>query len=176
MKSKKVFFIVLFLIFTMNFIPASANLKQDIELLNKMWSEIQMMEEELAKKISQAKEKDLSLVEDLAELRQQIEALKEELNLKLDEQEPVKKRTRREALQRSLDLLEHRLGIEKVKDIEEKLSFLQEEYLKALGIPDVSCEDIELSLYITGTGKDKLSEADMMPYFEKDSPRGRNIL
>jgi len=72
-KSKKVFFIVLFLIFTMNFIPASANLKRDIELLNKMWSEIQMMEEELVKKIPQAKEKDLFLVEDLAELRQQIE-------------------------------------------------------------------------------------------------------
>lgn len=167
-KKKGVFFIFLFLILLINFTPASANLEQDIELLNNMWSEIQIMEEQLAKTISQAKEKDLFLVEDLAELRQQIETLKEELNLKLDEQEPVKKRTRREALQRSLYLLEYRLGIEKVKDIEEKLSFLQEEYLKALDIPDVSCEDVELSLYITGTGKDKLSEADMMPYFEKE--------
>ena len=167
-KKKGVFSIFLFLILLINFTPASANLEQDIELLNNMWSEIQIMEEQLANRISQAKEKDLSLVEDLAELRQQIEALKEELNLKLDEQEPVKKRTRREALQGSLDLLEHRLGIEKVKDIEEELSFLQEVYLETLGIPDVSSGDVELSLYITGIGKDEISEADIMPYFEKE--------
>ena len=55
MNSKlKFLFIFLFLIFVIDFIPASANLKQDIELLNKMLSEIQMMEERLAKKISQA--------------------------------------------------------------------------------------------------------------------------
>lgn len=59
----KFLFIFLFLIFVIDFIPASANLEQEIELLNKMSSEIQMMEEKLAKKISQAKEKDLSLVE-----------------------------------------------------------------------------------------------------------------
>lgn len=167
-KKKGVFSIFLFLILLINFTPASANLEQDIELLNNMRLEVQIMEEQLAKTISQAKEKDLSLVEDLAELRQQIEALKEELNLKLDEQEPVKKKTRREALQGSLDLLEHRLGIEKVKDIEEELSFLQEEYLEILGIPDVSSGDVELSLYITGIGKDEISEADIMPYFEKE--------
>ena len=64
MNSKlKFLFIFLFLIFVIDFIPASANLKQDIELLNKMSSEIQMMEEKLAKKISQAKEKGLFLVE-----------------------------------------------------------------------------------------------------------------
>ena len=104
MKSKKVFFIVLFLILLINFTPASANLKQEIELLNKMWSEIQMMEEELAKKIPQAKEKDFFLVEDLAELRQQIEVVKEELNLRLDEQESMKTSMRRKALQRRLNI------------------------------------------------------------------------
>ncbi len=167
-KRKGLFSIFLFLILLTNFTPASANFEQDIELLNNMWSEIQTMEEQLAMKISRAEEKGLSLVKDLAELRQQIEALKKELNLKLDEQEPVKKRTRREALQRSLDLLEYRLGIEEAKNIEKNLSFLQEEYLQALGIPDVSSEDVELSLYITGIGKDEISEADMMPYFEKE--------
>ena len=83
-KKKGVFFIFLFLVLLINYTPASANFEQDIELLNNMWSEIQIMEEHLAKTISQAKEKDLSLVEDLAELRQQIEALKKELNLKID--------------------------------------------------------------------------------------------
>jgi hypothetical protein len=151
----------------MDFIQASANLKQEIELLNKLSSEIQMMEEELAKKMSQAKEKDLPLVEDLAELRQQIEFLREKLNLRLDEQEPVKTRMRRKALQRRLDLLEYSLGEEKVRNSEEKLTFWQTKYLQALGIPDISYEDLEFSQYISRTEKDKLSEADMMPYFEK---------
>lgn len=167
MKSKKVFFIVLFLIFVMGFIPASANLKQDIELLNKMWSEIQMMEQELAKKISQVKEKDLSLVEDLAELRQQIEVVKEELNLRLDEQESIKTSMRRKALQRRLNILEYSLGEEKVRNSKEELAFWQSEYLQALAIPDISYEDLEFSQYISRLEKDKLSEADMMPYFGK---------
>ncbi len=160
-------FIFLFLIFAVECIPASANLKQEIELLNKLSSEIQIMEHQLAKKISQAKEKDLFLVEDLAELRQQIVALKEKLNLRLDEQEPIKTRMGRKALQRRLDLLGYSLGTEKVRNSEEKLAFWQSEYLQALAIPDISYEDVEFSQYISRKGKDKLSEADMMPYFEK---------
>ena len=168
MNSKVEFlFIFLFLIFAVEFIPASANLKQEIELLNKLSSEIQMMEEELTRKISQVKEKDLPLVKDLAELRQQIELLKEKLNLRLDEQEPIKTRMRRKALQRRLDLLEYSLGTEKVETSEEKLTFWQSEYLQALAIPDISYEDVEFSQYISRLEKDKLSEADMMPYFEK---------
>jgi len=167
-RRKGFLFILLFLILGVSFTPASANLEQEIDFLNKMWSEIQIMEEQLVKKISPAKEKDLSLVEDLAELRQQIDVLKEELNLSLDEQEPTKKRMRRKALQQRLDLIEYSLGIEKVRDIEEKLSFLQEEYLEALGIADISYEDVDFSQYINRIGKDKFSEADMMPYFEKE--------
>jgi len=160
-------FIFLFLTFIMHFIPASANLKQEIELLNKLRSEIQMMEQQLAKKISQAKEKDLRLVEDLAELRQKIEVVKEKLNLRLDGQEPIRVRMRRKALQGRLNLLEYSLGEEKVRNSEEKLAFWQSEYLQALGIPDISYEDLEFSQYISRIEKDKLSEADMMPYFEK---------
>lgn len=160
-------FVFLFLIFTIDFMPASANVKQEIELLNKMGSEIQMMGEELNKKISQAKEKDLPLVEDLAELRQKIKLLKEKLNSRLDEQEPVKTRMRRKALEQTLDLLEYSLGEENVRESEEKLIFWQSQYLQALGIPEISHEDVEFSQYISRIETGKISEADMMRYFEK---------
>jgi len=167
LKNKKILFIVLLLFFAMGFTPASANLERDIELLNRMRSEIQMMEQELEKKISEARKKGLPLVENLTELKQQIEALGEKLNLRLDEQEAIKTRMRKKALQRRLYLLEYTLGEEAVENSEEKLTFLQSKYLQALAIPDISYEDAEFSQYITRIGKDKLSEADMMPYFEK---------
>lgn len=154
----------LFLIFT---VPASANLKKDIKLLSQIRSEIHLMEENLAEKTFLAKEKDLPLVEDLSKIRQQIKTLKEKLNLRLDEQESIKKRMRREALQRRLNLLEYKLGIEKVKNIEKELSFLQSGYMQALSMPGISYDDVEFSQYIGRKGKKKLSEADIIPYFGK---------
>lgn len=154
--------ILLFLIFT---VPAYADLKKDIKLLSEMKIEVHLMEEKLAEKALLAKEKDLPLIGDLSKIRQQIKTLKEKLNLRLDEQEPIKKRMRRQALQRRLNFLEYRLGIEKVKNIEKELSFLESSYIKALGIPNISYDDVEFSQYIGKKGKKELSEADIIPYF-----------
>ena len=166
-RKKWPFFIALFFIFAIGCMPASATLEQGIDRLNKMWSEIQMIEEQLAKKALEAKGKDILLIKDLTELKQQIEVLGEALNLSLDEQEPIRNKMRRKVLEGRLDLLQYSLGVEEVRDSEQKLTFLQNEYLQTLGISDISYEDLEFSRYVSRIGKDKISEADMLPFFEK---------
>jgi len=144
-----------------------ADLQKEINLLEKMQLQIDMMERELFEKISLAREKNISVVEDPDRIREKIDVLRKKLNLKLDELEPLRKRMRRKTLQDKLNLLEYEIGRERLKNIDKEISTLQKRYIEALDMTDISYGDVEFALYISEKGKDNFSEADIIPYFEK---------
>lgn len=153
--------------FCWGFIPLYADLQKEINLLEKMQLQIDMMERELFEKISLAREKNISVVEDPDRIREKIDVLRKKLNLKLDELEPLRKRMRRKTLQDKLNLLEYEIGRERLKNIDKEISTLQKRYIEALDMTDISYGDVEFALYISEKGKDNFSEADIIPYFEK---------
>lgn len=138
-----------------------------MRLLDEMRSRIHTIEQELVETKALARKRCLPLVQDPNRIREQIRTVEKKLNLKLDEREPEKNQERRRTLQRRLALLESRLGEERIKNIEEELSFLQDNYLQALRIPGTSYDDVQFSRYIRKKGEKKLSEADILPYFAR---------
>lgn len=83
-------FVFLFLILSVGLLPASADLKGGMRLLDKMQSKTHALEQELAKIKVRARKEHLPLVQNLDKIRKQIRSLEERLNLTLDRREPEK--------------------------------------------------------------------------------------